>query len=405
MDCVVYEYGAHINMSEEAPNFDYNAAIEALKGGDMEDLDGIVDDLLEKDADSFVEVSKIIASVITAANWEKYRQNLKLYITAIFENNKAIQEFAKILTKSEMFDFAKFFFDTIANFIDSKPEQTYKIALFISSHVAQTNSSFYKYAIEALYSNVIAKSESPEFESVIEAFNNFTNFEEDGTSEIMQELMNNVFRSIAARLRESSDKFATLSFVNLLRFWASYAFKYENYTDAFVTILVHSLRCDSSLKLNPFRLHVIDILIKYGEYIAPISPLMKVLLKSISKKQNSEAEFDFDTLMISTKEIGRTEKYQESILAKAIKQLRQCLYGIRNSIAFPEIAAPVVRALTNMIEDENFAAKKEELESLLEEVKENTTFVEKYRMKAGLQADFKIDQNVTIEGEAPFTLE
>ena len=83
--------------------------------------------------------------------------------------------------------------------------------------------------------------------------------------------------------------------------------------------------------------------------------------------------------------------------------LRQCLFGLKNRIAFPEISAPVVRTFEIMLTNEAFKHREEEINEFIQDIKTNSQWIEKRREQLAEKTQgFNITNVFTIEGSAPF---
>ena len=392
------------NMSEQ--NF------ESLKNGDFSKVTDII--IESKDnTEPLITAAKIIAEKINPTNWKENSEQIMDLFIAGFEENSIFKAFDTVFEKVDMLDFSRNVIDTIssAELFSSFPARVIDISLYVTSRVIQNSPkrNEYEYTLGVLNSTLLAFIDKKEFPAMEEEFVRFCKFQPALSNfKIFQTIKDQMINmsnqiSISNQTRDGVEKIGRLDFYNKCHLWSNFVFENESFAQAFVQFVVHSMRADRSLKLNPLRLKLSKLLIDHGEFLAPISELAKLLTKSISMKREGDAEFDFDELIVSTKEIGRTEKYQEELFDRGMALLRQALFGLKNRLAFPEISAPVVKAFEMMLANEAFKHRNDEIQQFIQDIKENSTWIEK-RREAMVEktTGFNITQVLNIDGDAPF---
>ena len=127
--------------------------------------------------------------------------------------------------------------------------------------------------------------------------------------------------------------------------------------------------------------------------------------KSFQEKNDGKKEFDWDLLMIADKEIARNKEYQEKLFETSFEMLVSCLTELSNDIAFPEIAAPVSRALLGMAQNAAFSEKAQRLSRLEAKIGQNAAWVTKQRRLAAEAEGFDITdrKNMKLEGKSPMS--
>ena len=377
---------------------------EALKNGDFNQIKDIIIASKEND-DILLSAAKIIADIINVSNWKDFSDEIMALFLAGFENNEIFKAFDSIFEKTEMLDFSRNVIDAIssAELFSNFPARSIDIALYVTSRVAQKSPLEYEYAIGVFFSTLLAFVDKKEFSSMEEEFVRFCNYETALSSFKVFQILREQMISMSTQLRDGLERIGRLEFYNKCHLWSNFVFENEGFAMSFVQFIVHSMRVDKSLKLNPLRLKLSKLLIDHGEFLAPISSLAKLLSKSLSNKREGDADFDFDDLIVSTKEIGRTEKYQEELFDRGMHLLRQCLFGLKNRIAFPEISAPVVKTFELMLANDAFKHREDEISEFIQDIKTNSQWIEKRREQMAEKTQgFNITEVLTIEGKAPF---
>lgn len=393
-----------LSMSIEITETDLNQAFEDLKAGEFSAITVVVGASIEEKPELLEKAAEIISSSIDPTNWSKYEKEFEALVLAGFDNNKIFKQFDKIFARKDMAAFSQYIADLVARYLSVHSTRVIDLELYISSHAAQNSPAFYDYVIQALYAQLQIDMHTDKFSEIEAAFVRFVDFEPQVTLFKVNELMKQSFIEMTNVLRdESGEKMGNSAFFNRIHLWSNFAFRSESFTQAYVTIIVHALRA-KSLKLNPLRIKLIQILVNHNEFLAPLTSCAKVLLKSRSHKTGEAVEFEFDNLYLSTKEIGRTQKYQDEVYNRSFDLLKKCLFGLRNRIAFPEIAAPIVRSLEMMIADDTYKQNVKQLTKFKDAIKENATWIECAREKAVQKDGFNIIENTEIEGTAPFKI-
>lgn len=391
-------------MSEEITEQELNEAFEDCKKGDFSVIPLIVGASIDGKPELLEKLAEIIASTVNPNNFSEYEKEIEGFILAGFDNNKIFKPFAEIFKRKDLSSFSQLFAEIIAGYILKHSQRVIDLELFICSHAAQNDPTFYDYVIHLLYAQLIRNIEQDNFHEIEEAFVRFIDFDPQITMFKVLSLMKASFIELTNVFSEDADeKIGNRSFFNRIHLWSNFAFRAEGFTEAYITIIVHALRT-KSLKLNPLRLKLIKILVDHDEFLAPLSSIARVLSKSRSTKTAEDADFDFENLYISSKEIGRTEKYQNEIYNRSISLLKKCMFGLRKRVAFPEIAAPIVRSIEMMLTEEQYKPHAQQLNQLKDAIKENATWIEKTRMKVVQTTEFNIIENIELEGNAPFKL-
>jgi hypothetical protein len=383
-------------MSKE--NFD------ALNAGNFGIMPEIVINAKDSD-DILLQAAKIVAEKIDYKNWKDNSEELMTLFLAGFENAQIFKTFEKTFEQPEMLDFSRSVVEAIssAEYFSQFPARVVDLVLYVSSRVAQKNPQEYEFILSILYSTLLAYVDKKEFPSMEVEFVRFCSFEPALTNFKLFTLMKDQMISMANQLRDGIEVIGKTEFYNKCHLWSNFAFQNESFAQAYTQFLVHVMSIDKSLKLNPLRLKLSGLLVDNNEFLAPIAPLSKILSKSLSSKREGTAEFDFDELIMSTKEIGRTEEYQNELFNRTYAMLRKCLFGLKNRIAFPEIAAPVVRTLEMMKSDEAYNSVLEKIDTLMNDIKTNSTWIEKQREQMAQKTyGFKVTEVLVIEGNAPF---
>jgi len=351
------------------------------------------------------EMAKVISENLTPTNWIDFGDDFMIFFLASFEFNQVFNSFSSIFERIDMVDFSSFVFDVITKNIGSNVKRTKDLVLFIVSRAGLNNSEFFGWGIKSLYSKIVMHMNSPNFASISSIFYSLTDFNESLTAVAVQELMKESLLQLAKRIRDGESERVNILFLNSIKFWAHYAFQYQNFEIAFITLCIHSIRCDLSLKLNPYRLHILEVLIMNGQYIHCISPLIRILTKSFSSKTSEEIGFDFDTIIVADKSIARTKKYQTCLFEKSIHLIKACLNGLKNRIAFPEIVAPLLKALTVMLADSLFEDKKKDLNNLKLLIQNNTKWVQIEREKEVTKGSFRIAEVQSLNAQSSISFE
>jgi hypothetical protein len=377
---------------------------EALKKGNF----GVISDIIiaaKDDDDILLRAAKIVSEKLDFKNWKENSDELMDIFLAGFENTQIFKAFEKVFEKPEMLDFSRNVVEKIASAqcFSQFPIRVVDLALYITSRVAQKSPQEYEFTVSILFSTLLAYIDKEEYPAMEEQFIRLCSFQPELTNFKLFSIMKDQMISMTNQLRDGIEVIGKVEFFNKCHLWAHFAFQNESFAQAYTQFIVHVMKIDKSLKLNPLRLKLSGLLVEHNEFLAPIAPLSKILSKSLSTKRDGVADFDFDELIMSTKEIGRTEEYQDELFSRTYAMLRTCLFGLKNRIAFPEIAAPVVRTLEIMKDDEAFKPKADEINTLMNDIKANSTWIEKEREQLVQKTPgFKITEVLVIEGKAPF---
>lgn len=389
-------------MSEvETENINIEEELSKLKSGDLYSIVPLLYVYEEQTQEKsiLISIAESIAANAKPIEWEKNKQEIALFAQVSFEIDDAIRVLGSTFARVDMLEFTNFYFSTMAKNVLGNPERTTKILLFITSHAVQNTPNYYERAIPAYYAAISIHAESPEYPKIAQSFEEFINFDPEATQVTLQNVMKDSFIAIK-NTAKGQDNYATLSLVNQIRFWSRFAFKNENFGTALVQICEYFLTKDQTLVINPFRMHVIEILIEYKKYMTCVAPLTKIFEKSKQLKQNSKQDFDWDTLMISTKEIARNPQYQQMLYEKSQNMLLTCLIGLCHYVTFPEIVAPVTRAIRGMIDNPIYENNQGNLKKFLTKIQQNSDWMQKER-KTLCNAQFNIGDVLTIEGKPP----
>jgi nucleolar complex protein 2 len=145
----------------------------------------------------------------------------------------------------------------------------------------------------------------------------------------------------------------------------------------------------------PFRFHLIRSLLRLsratGTYIPLASPLLEVLTSAEMKKAPKAASlkpFDFATSYKAPKSYLRTRVFQDGVGEQLVELLGEYFFLWATSIAFPELALPVVIQLKRWLKqarNKNTGNKNVKLASqvilLVQKLEANGKFIEEKRAK------------------------
>lgn len=332
--------------------------------------------------------------------WGKYKSSLKIFAQASIEDNEAIRILSPLFERANMQEFTKFYFESVLAFLLKYPDRIISVLLFISSRAVQNSSSFYTYAVRTLFAHISLNLNLVYFSDLSKYFAEFIDFEPDATTVPLQELMAEQFKDLLTKLEtvniDQSSNYADIIFLNLMKFFQPFAFRFPQFKHAFLILANRALNEDQSLKLNPFRIKIMQILIESGYHLECLGQLTKILSKSLQEKRSEGESVDWDQIIVADKEIARNANYQDLLFSKSYQMLKQCLDKLKNRIAYPEIVAPVVRALKTMTTSPIFKSRTKELKDLLNLIVQNSKRIEIAREKVAAKTDINILEQVDI---------
>ncbi|OHT15549.1 hypothetical protein TRFO_02894 [Tritrichomonas foetus] len=378
-------------------------AIKQLEEGDLNVIDVILAAHLEEKEDN--KYLKLLATNlvnhIKPVEWNKYRSNLSLFAQASVEDYDTIKILGNLFERSDLLEFTKMFFEETCKIFTSYPERIINILLFISSRAVQNSNQFYSWAVPALFSAISTNLVIVNFVDLEPYFEKFIDFEPEATTAPLQSVLTTQFNHLLDNLEKrninNSCNYANYSFLNLMKFLQPLAFRFENFKTAYLILATRSIREDQSLTINPFRVKILQILMDAEHYLECVAPLAKIFSKSLQEKKNNEGTFDWDQLIVADKSTARNEGYQELLFAKSFEMLKLCLQKLKNRITFPEIIAPVVRTIKNMIESPIYKQKEQVLRNYLKELDKNSKRVAAAREKtASNDPNFNILEHLEI---------
>ena len=377
--------------------------IKKINEGDLSMIDGILDVHLNQENDN--KYLKIIANAfckfIKPVEWSEYQSSIDLFAEAVTEDNESLKILSELFLRSDLLEFTKFFFSSISKIIINQPERIVNILLFIASRAAQNSPQFYAYAVPALFSSIAVHLDRVNFQDFLPAFTTFIDFEPNATTQPLQELMIEKFTFLYNKFEQRNVNqlsfYATDTFLNLMKFFQPFAFRYEKFKQAYLILAVKSINEDPSLTINPFRIKILEILINAEHYLQCVAPLTKILTKALQEKRHKGNDFDWDKLLIADKEIARLAAYQDLLFDKSMSLLKLCLSKLSNHIAYPEIVAPVVRACKLVVDDTIFQPKQKELRAFIKEIEKQSKLINEKREKlASSDPNFKIIEHKEI---------
>ncbi|KAH0791926.1 Noc2-domain-containing protein [Histomonas meleagridis] len=376
--------------------------LSKLEKGDFDAIPNLLQVFIENNnEDLLIEIGINITKNAKPGMWLSQGQGIVMFVQAAFFSKKAIATLAPIFEQISLLEYTQHIFTTVTKAMISNPDQAVQILLFISSRAVQHTPTFYTYAIGTIVATTSVDAENPLFPATSQAFKYFVDFEPEATIGPLEKSMTDVIHFLASQNRENFTVFATPRYVNTMKFWSPFMFQYTNYANAFVDVALHVIHVDSSLKLNPFRLQILRILIENRQYLPCVAPLAKILGKSLQEKNTSEIDFDWDNLLVANKEIARTVKYQENLFHTSLELLDICLTELGNKVAFPEIVAPVNRVIKNMRENPVYQSKEREINKFAKKIERNSRWITEQREKEANQTEFNIRETSIIEGKAP----
>lgn len=391
-------------MSED--RIDLRSELSRLESGDFEAVPQLIQHFIDSgssDDPLLVEIGGLIAKNSKPGQWMIQGQSIAMFVQAAFFSTAAIATLAPIFEQKSMMEFTQHIFTTVVKAMVDNPETAVKILLFIASRAVQHTPEFYSYAVGVIVATTSMEAERSQFVEMAPAFAEFVDFEPDATIEPLEKAMCNTIQWLAKQNRENYEAFATYRYLNTMRFWSGIMFRFPNYKNALVNVAVNVINVDQSLKLNPFRLKVLEILIDNGEYLPCVAPLAKVLGKSFQEKNEGNEDFDWETMLVANKDSARTKKYQESLFSATLKLLDRCIVSLANKVCFPEIVAPVNRVLKNMLENQLYKPKENILVKFAKKIETNSKWVSKEREKEALVKGYDIRNKSTIEGRSPIS--
>jgi nucleolar complex protein 2 len=162
-----------------------------------------------------------------------------------------------------------------------------------------------------------------------------------------------------------------------------------------VQVTLGAMRLIPTAIYFPFRFHLIRSLLRLsratGTYIPLASPLLEVLTSAEMKKAPKAASlkpFDFATSYKAPKSYLRTRVFQDGIGEQLVELLGEYFFLWATSIAFPELALPVVIQLKRWLKqarNKNTGNKNVKLASqvilLVQKLEANGKFIEEKRAK------------------------
>ena len=380
------------------------------------------------------ELAKNYVSTLKSIQWEEKEEELKLFFELSYVKPEIFSVLGPLYEKLEMLEFSNFVFQFIASKVLDEPEIVYKDLLFIASRTVQSSPKFYENAVQFFYSAILCHVSDPNFLLAQKPFSDFIDFEPDATYASFQTVMKSSFSYLGKLLREGPNKYVSTEFLNLLFFWAPFASRFPNYQIAFCQICMQAIRLDSSLKYNPFRLKVLSILLTLQEFLPSISPLTHIIEKAFTEKcvplqaentndstieeqtqeqtedqpeieknseeQNNNFSKDFSQVLIGNKDIARTEEYQIYLFDTSLEMLGECINGLCNRIAFPEISAPIIMCFQKLLTNQLYKKKINEIQSFLDILLEKSSWVQSQRkllVKIASESEKDFDISSTIE--------
>ncbi|KAF5580737.1 nucleolar complex 2 [Fusarium pseudoanthophilum] len=162
-----------------------------------------------------------------------------------------------------------------------------------------------------------------------------------------------------------------------------------------VQVTLGAMRLIPTAIYFPFRFHLIRSLLRLsratGTYIPLASPLLEVLTSAEMKKAPKAASlkpFDFATAYKAPKSYLRTRVFQDGVGEQLVELLGEYFFLWATSIAFPELALPVVIQLKRWLKqarNKNTGNKNVKLASqvilLVQKLEANGKFIEEKRAK------------------------
>lgn len=380
-------------------------AVEKIEAGELtsEVIDIILDKHIEEPTDNkyLLLISNALVKFAKPVEWKSFESSLNLFAQATIENNQSIEILSPIFQRADMLEFTKSYFMSVSNFwLTKNPDRTVSILLYVSSRAAQNSPQFYTWAVRALFSIIATNLELVHFADLSSSFSQFIDFQPEATTEPLQQLMAErfkfMFQSLEDRNVDQTTNYANEKFLNLLKFFQPFAFKYDQYKSAFIILAFRSIYEEPSLKINPFRLKVIQILMDTGHYLECVAQLTKILSKSLQEKKSESVVFDWEKLIIADKEIARSSNYQDMLFDKSFDMLKTCLEQLKKRIAYPEIVAPVIRTIKTTIESPIFQSKQSVLKKFINEIERNVKLVEQKRQAIATAENFNITECLDI---------
>jgi hypothetical protein len=388
-------------MSESAPPT-LPSLLSQITSGDLTAVADVVAIFADSgdDLSILTSLATAVLEAISPSAWLDSPLGLDLFITACLPHQEVFATLAPLFSRADMHEFSQLAINLIsANFL-SNPVHLSSVLLFVASRAAQYNSAIYDYVIPTLYSSISVHASSPDFVRGIGPFARVVDFEPSATRAPLIATMRTAFCRLAAVLR--SGQHCNFAFVHLLRFWAEFAFRDPRTADAFAQIARHSLTVDSSLRLNPFRLRVISILHEHGADLPCVAPLARIAEKAIYERGDSSEPFEWGELIVADPKVARNREYQERLFDAALEGLRGCLGQLARNIAFPEIAAVVVRSLGSVAENTAIGERAQTVKRFLVKIDKAVAWAEREREAIALKEGFNITEAGELQGESPF---
>jgi hypothetical protein len=375
--------------------------LSALESGNFSSIVPIVSLFADSDGDSSIltSLASSLISILRPGATLPLSSGVDLFITASLAYRAVFTILGPLFFRPEHRDFSNLATNLIAANFLSDPDHLSQILLFVASRAAQSDPQFYAYALAAVYSAVSSKSSSPAFPLAAPAFARLVDFEPDATSAPLSSVMRSAFLHLARMIRDGS--FISFAFVHTLRFWSTLACRAQPTADAFVQIARRSLTHDKSLKANPFRLRVIRVLMDCGVWLPCLAPLARICAKAMHDRANSQAEFDWDIILVADKDVARSKEYQQRLFAVGFGDLSECVARLARRVAFPEMVAPVVRALAQIPENEAFEEQAADVKKLLARIQKNAKWVEEQREALAVDEAFDVTTVCELRGAAP----
>jgi hypothetical protein len=309
---------------------------------------------------------------------------------------------APLFLRPDMHEFSHLAINlTSANFL-SNPERLSRVLLFIASRVAQHDRTAYSYLIRTLASSLTVHAHSPSLLRGIAPFATVVDFEPAASAAALADAMRSALLHLARLLRGGPAQYCSFEFVHLLRLWAPLAFRAPRTADALTQIARRALTADRSLRLNPFRLRVVSVLHEHGADLPCVAPLARIVEKALHERADGDAPFDWEAVLVAERDVARSAAYQERLFDAASEGLALCMRALARRVAFPEIAAPVVRCLRAVADNPVAGERAAVAQRLLARIERTAAWVERQREAAAAADGFDVTETVEIAGEPPF---
>lgn len=177
-----------------------------------------------------------------------------------------------------------------------------------------------------------------------------------------------------------------------------------------VQVVLGTVRLIPSPQYFPLRFFLlrglISLALKSDVYI-PLLPLLTEVLGSstITKSPRIDddlAPFDFQSSIRASKAYLGTRVYQNGVCDEFTELVGEFFFQHSKSIAFPELAVPVILTLKRFIQRSNNGRFKAQLQRLVERLEENTKFVQQKRNNINLSPTNKAEVSVFLK-DLPLT--